>query len=174
MRRSQRLIAATVLAALSVALAGCSSGSFDPTDMMDWFDTKKKLPGERRPVFPEGVPGVEQGVPREMYKGAARQDAPPVAETPPPAPEPRKPAARSAAREAEPFPTPVDDASAAAPPKMKKPKRRSVTAPEPDAEQPAPQRQQAAPPPQAAAPPQQQQQPSSAFPAPLPSGGFAR
>ena len=48
MRRSQRLIAATVLAAISVALAGCSSGNFDPTDMMDWFDTKKKLPGERK------------------------------------------------------------------------------------------------------------------------------
>jgi hypothetical protein len=168
MRRPQRLIAATVLAAMSIALAGCSSGSFDPTDMMDWFDTKKKLPGDRRPVFPEGVPGVEQGVPRDMYRGSARQDAPPVAETPPPAPEPKS--RQSAAREAEPFPKPVDDASAP-PPKMKKPKRRSVTAPEPDAEPaaPAPQRQQQAAPPQAAP----QQQPSS-FPAPLPSGGFAR
>jgi hypothetical protein len=170
MRRSQRLIAAAVLAAMSVALAGCSGGGFDPTDMMDWFDTKKKLPGDRRPVFPEGVPGVEQGVPRDMYKGAQPQQEspPPVAETPP-APEPRKPAARSAAREADPFPKPVDEAN---PPKMKKPKRRSVTAPEPEAaEQPAPtpQRQQAAPPPQAAP----QQQPSS-FPAPLPSGGFSR
>ena len=63
MRRSQRLIAATILASISIALAGCSSGNFDPTDLMDWFDTKKKLPGERKPVFPEGVPGVEQGVP---------------------------------------------------------------------------------------------------------------
>ena len=172
MRRSQRLIAATVLAAMSVALAGCSSGSFDPTDMMDWFDTKKKLPGERRPVFPEGVPGVEHGVPRDMYKGTRQDLAPaPAAEAPAPAPEQRKPAGRSAAREAEPFPTPVDDASAPAP-KMKKPKRTRITAPEPDAEPaPAPQRQQ-----QQAAPPQQaapQQQPSS-FPAPLPSGGFAR
>ncbi|MBX9821852.1 hypothetical protein [Afipia birgiae] len=166
MRRSQRLIAATVLAAMSVALAGCSSGSFDPTDMMDWFDTKKKLPGERRPVFPEGVPGVEQGVPRDMYKGTRQDLAPaPAAEAPAPAPEQRKPAGRSAAREAEPFPTPVDDASAPAP-KMKKPKRTRITAPEPDAEPaPAPQRQQ-----QQAAP---QQQPPS-FPAPLPSGGFAR
>ncbi len=173
MRRSQRLIAATVLAAMSLALAGCSGGNFDPTDMMDWFDTKKKLPGDRRPVFPEGVPGVEQGVPRDMYKGAARQDAPPpVAETPPPAPEPKAKSRKSAAREAEPFPTPVDDASAPAP-KMKKPKRTRITAPEPDAEPaaPAPQRQQQAAPPQQAAP--QQQAPSS-FPAPLPSGGFAR
>ncbi|MGD9837498.1 MAG: hypothetical protein AB7F72_07910 [Afipia sp.] len=165
MRRSQRLIAAAVLAAISVALAGCSGGGFDPTDMMDWFDTKKKLPGERRPVFPEGVPGVEQGVPRDMYKGAHQQEPPPVAEAPPPAPEPRKPAARSAAREADPFPKPVDEAH---PPKMKKPKRRSTTVPDADG-QPA----QAAAPQQQAAPPPQQQQPSS-FPAPLPSGGFSR
>ncbi|MES2599221.1 MAG: hypothetical protein V4602_00275 [Pseudomonadota bacterium] len=171
MRRSQRLIAATVLAAMSAALAGCSSGNFDPTDVMDWFDTKKKIPGDRRPVFPEGVPGVEQGVPRDMYKGTRQDLAPaPAAEAPPPGPE-RKPAARSAAREAEPFPKPVDDPSAAAP-KMKKPKRARITAPEPDAEPaaaPQRQQQQAAPPPQAAP----QQQPSS-FPAPLPSGGFAR
>ncbi len=106
MRLSQRLIAITVLAAISTALAGCSGGSFDPTDMMDWFDTKKKVPGERRPVFPEGVPGVEQGVPKDLYKGAQQQqDQPPVAETapPPPAPEPkakRKSSPRTAARPA--------------------------------------------------------------------------
>src|SRR5277367_2150646 len=73
MRLSQRLIAATVLIALSGALAGCSSslGNWDPTDLLDFLDTKKKLPGERKPVFPDGVPGVEQGVPKEMYKGSA-------------------------------------------------------------------------------------------------------
>lgn len=178
MRRSQRLIAATVLAAIALALAGCSGGNFDPTDMMDWFDTKKKLPGERKPVFPEGVPGVEQGVPKDLYKGAQQQpqDQPPVAAAPPPEPKSRRAAAKSDARasapsEAEPFPQPVDDPNAA-PPKMKKPKRTRITAPEPDAEPtaPAPQRQQQAAPPQAAP---QQQAPSS-FPAPLPSGGFAR
>ena len=73
MRRPQRLIAAALLVAFSGALGGCSSGfggGFDPTDMLDWLDTKKKLPGERKPVFPEGVPGMEQGVPKELYKGA--------------------------------------------------------------------------------------------------------
>ena len=71
MRRSQRLIAATVLVALSGALAGCGSmGNWDPTDMLDFLDTKKKLPGDRKPVFPEGVPGLEQGVPKELYKGS--------------------------------------------------------------------------------------------------------
>ena len=38
--------------------------------MLDFLDTKKKLPGERKPVFPDGVPGLEQGVPKELYKGA--------------------------------------------------------------------------------------------------------
>ena len=73
MRRSQRLIAATVLIALSGVLGGCSSGNFDPSDLLDFFDTKKKLPGERKPVFPDGVPGLEQGVPKELYKGAQQQ-----------------------------------------------------------------------------------------------------
>src|SRR5437763_5282153 len=75
MRRSQRLIAASVLIALSSALAGCSSGlyNWDPSDLLDFLDTKKKLPGERKPVFPEGVPGLEQGVPKELYKGNAQQ-----------------------------------------------------------------------------------------------------
>src|SRR3979490_66056 len=75
MRRSQRLIAATVLIALSGALGGCSSGfgNFDPSDLLDFLDTKKKLPGERKPVFPDGVPGLEQGVPKELYKGNAEQ-----------------------------------------------------------------------------------------------------
>lgn len=182
MRRPQRLIAATVLASIALALAGCSSGSFDPTDMMDWFDTKKKLPGERKPVFPEGVPGVEQGVPKDLYKGAQQQqDQPPVADVaPPPAPEPKSrraasksDARASAQREAEPFPQPVDDPNAAAP-KMKKPKRTRITAPPPDAEPDQAQPQQAQPR-QAAPPPAQQQSSSpSSFPAPLPSGGFAR
>ena len=76
MRLSQRLIAAAVLVALSGALAGCGGGgmsNFDPTDLLDFLDTKKKLPGERKPVFPEGVPGLEQGVPKELYKGSAQE-----------------------------------------------------------------------------------------------------
>lgn len=175
MRRPQRLIAAAVLASIAFALAGCSGGNFDPTDMMDWFDTKKKLPGERKPVFPEGVPGVEQGVPKDLYKGAQQQqqDQPPVADVaPPPEPKSRRAASKSdarasAPREAEPFPQPVDDPNAAAP-KMKKPKRTRITAP--DAEPAQAQPQQAQP----QQPPPTQQQSSSPFPAPLPSGGFAR
>src|SRR5258707_9191683 len=73
--RSQRLIAAAVVIALSGALAGCSTGitNWDPTDLLDFLDTKKKLPGERKPVFPGGVPGLEQGVPKDLYKSNVEQ-----------------------------------------------------------------------------------------------------
>src|SRR6185437_6853521 len=75
MRRSQRLIAATVLISFCTLLAGCSSGldNFDPTDLFDWLNTKKPLPGVRHPVFPNGVPGVEEGVPKDLYKSAVEQ-----------------------------------------------------------------------------------------------------
>src|SRR3974390_2263384 len=104
MRRSQRLIAATVLIALASALAGCSSSlnNWDPTDLLDFLDTKKKLPGDRKPVFPDGVPGLEQGVPKDLYKSevekqqqqeaaqaaAAAANPPPAADQPPPEQQP--------------------------------------------------------------------------------------
>jgi hypothetical protein len=184
MRRSQRLIAASVLVALSGALAGCSGGlsSFDPSDLLDFLDTKKKLPGDRKPVFPEGVPGLEQGVPKQLYKGsqqeqidqqnaAAAAGAVPVEE-----PKPKhagksrgktKPAATvstepAAAPEAE--AAPEEDGSTAAAPSAPKPKkivRKRTTAPPAD-QQPA----------QSASSPQQQS--AAPFPAPVPSGTFAR
>ncbi len=54
---------------LALALAGCED--FDPTAIFDsdLFNTKKPLPGKRVPVFPEGTPGVSQGVPPELVKG---------------------------------------------------------------------------------------------------------
>ena len=59
---------------LSLALAGCEG--FDPTSFMDqdFFNTKKRLPGERKAVFPEGTPGVPQGVPKELVKGNQPSD----------------------------------------------------------------------------------------------------
>lgn len=76
MRRTQRLIAAAILLSLTSALAGCGGGwgsDFDPSDLFNFLDTKKKLPGTREPVFPGGVPGMEQGVPKELYKSAVEQ-----------------------------------------------------------------------------------------------------
>jgi hypothetical protein len=180
------LIAAAVLIAFTGLLGGCSSGGFDPSDMLDFLDTKKKLPGERKPVFPDGVPGLEQGVPKEMYKGAQQQqdaNAPAVAALPAePPPEPAKPAKGAKAKktsqpaataaapagevdgEAQPEAAP---ATAAPPPKHKIVRKRT-TAPPPEqttAQQPAAQPTQTT---------QQQQQPPGAFPAPLPSGSFSR
>ena len=186
MRRSQRLIAAAVLIALTTVLVGCSSGgvsSWDPSDMLDWLDTKKKLKGERKPVFPDGVPGLEQGVPKDLYKDnverqqvdqqnalAAPAAAPPPAEEPKPKP---KRVAKSkskppATANTDPAAAPEEDATAAAPPapKPKKIVRQRTTAPPPD--QPTAQ---SAPAGQTAQPTQQSAAP---FPAPLPSGTFTR
>ena len=68
MRRFHRVVMLAVLIALAPALAGCEN--FDP-DSLDPFglNKKKPLPGERRPLFPEGVPGVTQGIPPEYMKG---------------------------------------------------------------------------------------------------------
>ncbi|TCU67332.1 hypothetical protein EDE08_110122 [Bradyrhizobium sp. R2.2-H] len=177
MRRTPRLIAAAVLIAFTGVLGGCSS--FDPSDMLDFLDTKKKLPGDRKPVFPEGVPGLEQGVPKEMYKGAQQQpdpNAPAVAALPAePPPEPAKPAKGAKARQSAAAPAEVPageiDGEAqpeaappmAAPPPKHKIVRKRTTAPPPD--QPVQQAQPAQ---------TTQQQSQSAFPAPLPSGSFSR
>src|SRR6195256_5651872 len=103
MRRPQRLIATAVLLALSGALAGCgSTGNFDPSDLLDFLDTKKKLPGDRKPVFPEGVPGLEQGVPKDLYKGARQQqleDQNAAAAAPPPV-EPKSKGAKGKSKQA--------------------------------------------------------------------------
>src|SRR6478736_7040512 len=101
MHRWQRLIAATIVIALSGALAGCSSmGNWDPTDMLDFLDTKKKLPGERKPVFPDGVPGLEQGVPKELYKGSQQEriDQQNAAAAAAAAPPPEEPKSKSASK----------------------------------------------------------------------------
>jgi hypothetical protein len=177
MRRPQRLIPAAVLIALSGALAGCgSTAGFDPSDLLDFLDTKKKLPGERKPVFPDGVPGLEQGVPKDLYKGAHQQvddpNAQAAAAAPAPAEEPKskrgtktKGKQAAAPTAADPDAAPYEaapyeeDSTAAAPPAPKPARfvRKRTTAPPPD---------------QSSAPAQSPQQ--SAFPAPMPSGTFTR
>src|SRR5712671_8167687 len=118
MRRPQRLIAATIVIALSSALAGCgSTGGFDPSDLLDFLDTKKKLPGERKPVFPDGVPGLEQGVPKELYKGSRQeqidqQNAQAAAAAAPP---PEEPKSKSAGKSRGKSKQPVTASTTAAP-----------------------------------------------------------
>ena len=165
MRRSQRLIASCRRSSrLSGALAGCAGGmsSFDPSDMLDFLDTKKKLPGERKPVFPEGVPGLEQGVPKDLYKGSRQEqvdqqnaEAAAAAAAPPPRSRNRSEAAKSQgqaagdgqpgacagpAAAADPDAAPEEEGSTAAAPPAPKPAkivRRRTTAPPPDAAAPA-------------------------------------
>ena len=54
--------------------------------------SKTPLQGERRPVFPTGVPGVPQGVPPEIVKGyqPPAEAPPPVVEAKPAKPKPKK------------------------------------------------------------------------------------
>jgi outer membrane biosynthesis protein TonB len=92
-RRSQGfLYRAASLLALALIIAGCTKGGqFDPTEIFnsDVFDSKKKLRGDRTPVFPEGVPGTATGVPAELVKGYEPPPEQPdaaVAAAPPPAP----------------------------------------------------------------------------------------
>jgi hypothetical protein len=59
-----RLVLAAIVVATVPVLSAC-----DSLDSFEIFDSKKKLTGERKPVFPEGVPGVSSGVPVELVKG---------------------------------------------------------------------------------------------------------
>jgi hypothetical protein len=200
MRRPQRLIAAAVLIVFSAVLAGCSSSfgsDFDPTDLLDWLDTKKKLPGERKPVFPSGVPGMEQGVPKEMYKGAQQDDPNAQALAAPPQAQPQ-PQAQVAQQPLQPppgSPQAVKKAKAkaksqatAAAPAAAEPDGETAAASQEDGTQAAPpaakkkivrKRTTAPPPDQPAAASgqpatQSTQQSQSAFPAPLPGNTFSR
>ncbi len=69
MNRLARLVTVVATLSLPLLLADCSS--FDPTDIMDnmFASQKKPLPGDRKPLFPEGTPGVTQGLPAELVKG---------------------------------------------------------------------------------------------------------
>jgi hypothetical protein len=108
----RRLVRVILVAFTSATLAGCGSTSGwdgvnslsdSVSDMMADFNplgaNKKPLPGDRRAVFPEGVPGVQQGVPAEMV----RRNEPPV---PPPLAGPQTAAVPEPEEEATPAPAP--------------------------------------------------------------------
>ena len=101
-RFTRTLLIASVLA---LPLAGCATydtinDSLDPTEWFagDFFGLgkQKKLQGDRKAVFPEGVPGVARGVPPDLVKGnqaaaaeAEQQAAAMTEEEPKPAPKPK-------------------------------------------------------------------------------------
>jgi hypothetical protein len=167
MRRMQRLVLLTTIALIAPALAGCADG-FD-MDKLDVFhlNDKKKLPGDRQPVFPEGVPGVTQGVPQEYMKG----NAPPsdTALLPPP----DAPAAKQAAA----APPEPPKAKPAAKPKPKKTAKRAAPKPKPQAVPVQPVNRQAEPAPAPApwpTPAQGQASGAAPWPSAPPPGTFSR
>ncbi|MGI8525725.1 MAG: hypothetical protein ACR2K5_06020 [Pseudolabrys sp.] len=90
MRRTRLVLSVAGLLMLAPILAACSDFDLDKLDVFG-LNEKKKLPGERRPLFPEGVPGVSQGVPPDLVKGYQ----------PPPEAAAAEPAADEKAAEAE-------------------------------------------------------------------------
>ena len=83
--------------------AGLTLGACDDQKWNELFDGKVKLKGERKPVFPEGVPGITPGVPKELVRGSAESRAaadsqtaaaPPAAAAPPPSVKRTKTAAK--------------------------------------------------------------------------------
>ena len=74
--RLRRLTMLAVLVAAGPLLAGCENFDLDSLDVFH-LNEKKKLPGDRKELFPGGVPGVSQGVPPEYLKG--NQPAPDAA-----------------------------------------------------------------------------------------------
>ncbi|MBN9048032.1 MAG: hypothetical protein J0H78_01140 [Rhizobiales bacterium] len=165
MLRVKHVILILSLLSLGPALSACAD--FDP-DKLDIFgiNEKKKLPGERRPVFPEGVPGVTQGVPPDLVKGYQ----------PPAEPEPQ--AAPVVAEKPKPRPRRVTRTPKRAPAQVtvqptQPQQQQGGTTPWPDAPAAPRQAQQPAPWP-SSAPAQQSQQPATQWPAPPPSGTFTR
>ena len=102
-RAAFKLFRTAVLAAgLALPLSACET--FDLMNLIP--DSKKKLPGERREVFPEGVPGVSKGVPPELMKGYQAPPEETAAAAPEPKPEPKQAAKpKPKPKQAKPTPT---------------------------------------------------------------------
>ncbi len=153
MRPLARLVLAAVVAATGPVLSAC-----DSLDISDLWDSKKKLAGERRPVFPDGVPGVTTGIPPELVKGYRE----PEGEASDPAKVAAEAAAEPAAKPKKPKPAPQRTAS-------KPPPKPQGPPPDPYAAAPAPTRAAAPEPvqqpaPQAATAPWPTVQPQAAWP----------
>ena len=111
-----------LLVSFGGALAGCET-----LESFQFWDTKTKLPGDRKPVFPEGVPGVTQGIPPELMKGyqEPQQQVDPAAA-----------AAQQGAEKAEPKPEPKPKAK---PRKVAQPRSAPAAQPAPQQSQQPPQ-----------------------------------
>ena len=152
MRLPDRIIFTAGALALAFTLGGCESMP-NLYGLEDMFSNKKPLPGERRAVFPEGVPGVAQGVPPELLPANQSAEAQAAATG-----EPTETGA-----------TPAKPEAAAKPKPKEQPKKEATRSRPPAAEPTATRQEQAAqpwPPPPRQQPPQQQQQAEQPWPAP--------
>jgi hypothetical protein len=110
-----------LLVGSGLALTGCES-----FDLESIWNSKKPLPGERREMFPQGVPGVQQGVPPELVQGyQPAQEPPPVAQQEKPKPAPRRVAAPPKPK---PAPKPPQQQQAQEPPPQAPPQQQSGAA----------------------------------------------
>lgn len=122
MRARARGFLALFVLAVGLGLAGCDTVDRLQDSVTGLLDRKKKLPGERQSVFPEGVPGVVQGVPPEYLKENKPQESDPTELATPREPEKPAPEARSAPHqrpERTPKPADADEPDAAEAPKEK-------------------------------------------------------
>ena len=84
--RLRRTLVSISLLGTGLMLAGCET-----FDLESIWSSKKPLPGERREMFPQGVPGVQQGIPPELVQGHQPSAEPlPAAEPEKPKPAPRR------------------------------------------------------------------------------------
>lgn len=169
MRRLPRIALLSLLVLAAPALSGCAN--FDP-DNLDIFglNEKKKLPGERKDLFPEGVPGVSQGIPPEYRMGAqtapgadAAAIAPQQSAAVPVEPEKPKPAPKRTVKRAAPKPAATTTAAPVTPVQSQSaPAAQTTQQQAPASAWPAP------------AQGTTSSSGSSAWPAPQPSGTFQR
>jgi hypothetical protein len=113
--RPARLALVAVAVAAGAVLSACDTmqSFINSMEGFEIWDSKKKLQGERRPVFPEGVPGVSAGVPAEMVKGYREPDQGPM--------DPARAAAEAAAADQQAKPKPKPQRTASKPPPKPKP-----------------------------------------------------
>jgi hypothetical protein len=177
MRRAKLVRLVVAFAVAVPLLAACTD--FDP-DKLDFFhiNEKKKLPGERKPLFPEGVPGVSNGVPPDLVKGY--QPPPQAAEVEPPkteeAEKPKPKLKPRVAKQAIPGP-PATRITVQPGQSPQQPGQQAAPAQQPppqQAQSPWPAPQQPAQPSGAQSPWPATTQQTSPWPAPPPSGTFQR
>ncbi|WP_439575370.1 hypothetical protein [Phreatobacter sp.] len=86
MTTRRQVLRAGLLGSLGLGLAGCETLQ----DIPAMFERRPPpLPGQREAVFPEGVPGIDRGIPQPANAPPDVAPPPPSAE-PPPEEQPRR------------------------------------------------------------------------------------